>query len=174
MRILMVFLLAVFSTFDASAFGLSADKMYRDMVEVDNGDALSQALDRRKSDEDPYLTFNPKEKRKSKLLMDTKREVPTYKKSRKEWERIVMSVKNGTISPFDLNEIQKMADYDDAEAVELLAWMYATGHGINQNLPKAYTYYMQAAQMSIPKAYDNAKTVYNAMSSQQRAAISKF
>ncbi|MCQ2966147.1 MAG: hypothetical protein MJ250_05365 [Alphaproteobacteria bacterium] len=175
MRILMFFLLIVFSAFDASAFGLSADQMYRDMVDVDNGDALTQALERRKNDDDPYLTFR-KEKQKSKLLMDTKREakIPTYKKSRKEWERIVLSVKNGTLSPFDLNEIQKMAEYDDAEAVELLAWMYATGHGINQNLPKAYTYYMQAAQLSIPKAYDNAKTVYNAMSSKQRAAISKF
>lgn len=174
MRILVVFLLAVFGTFEASAFGLSADQMYRDMVEIDNGDALSQALDRRKNDDDPYLTFK-NEKSKSKLLMDTKRDAaPTYKKSKKEWERIVLSVKNGTVSPFDLNEIQKMAEYDDAEAVELLAWMYATGHGINQNLPKAYTYYMQAAQLSIPKAYDNAKTVYNAMSSQQRASISKF
>ena len=167
-------LAGLFLTFDASAFGLSADQMYRDMNEIDSGDALTKILDQRKSDDDPYLMFNPREKQKSKVLMDTKSKVQTYKKSKKEWERIVVAVKNGSVSPFDLNEIQKLAEYDDAEAVELLAWMYATGHGINQNLPKAYTYYMQAAQLSIPKAYDNAKIVYNAMSSQQRAAVSKF
>ena len=128
----------------------------------------------------PLLTFKKadttpekiwQEKRK-KLEMESQK-TATYE-TKREWKDIVLAVKKGNVSPFDLAEIRRLSERENPEAIELLAWMYATGTGLRQDLQKSYTYYLQAAHMGIASAYDNVRAVYLAMSPAQRASLPAF
>lgn len=160
---------------DALAFGLTADQMYRNLLSSEKSASSRSAS----LPEEPLLTFKKADSkpeaiwREKKALFD-KQAKPAEFETEYSWNDIVNAVKKGAVTPFDLAEIRRLSEHENAEAIELLAWMYATGTGLRQDLQKSYTYYLQAAHMGVPSAYDNVRAVYQAMSPDQRAALPSF
>lgn len=162
----------------AFAFGMTADQMYRNVLMHENDGAMpsyytarERAAQQRKSAE----RLRKKETRESKnpfLLQD---ETPFSElDSKREWEAVVKAVREKRPTPFDLDVIRSRVDNDETQAVELLAWMYATGNGLRQDLVKAWTYYMRAAGLGVETGAQNARAVYRVMSAAQRAQLTAF
>ncbi len=157
----------------ANAFGLTADQMYRNLMRAESDDSLSAALKREKKGDDPVLTFNKHSPRPDPVEPQIGEDRSVFK-AQYNWRDIVVAVRRGQVSPFDLEEIRRMSEHENAEAIELLAWMYATGTGIRQDLPKSYAYYLHAAHLGVPSAYDNVRLVYQAMTPTQRSDLPNF
>lgn len=160
-------------TANASAFGLTADQMYRNLIQTEKSGG-------RASTGEPLLSFKKAESkpeeiwREKKAIFERKMPQPADFSDAYDWKKIVVAVKKGNVTPFDVDEIRRQSERENVEAIELLAWMYATGTGLRQDLPKSYAYYMQAAQMGVASAYDNVRAVYQAMNPAQREALSAF
>lgn len=159
----------------AFAFGLTADQMYRNLLTSEKGSSSSASrsegplLSFKKADSKPEAIWQEK-----KVYFEKKTQKPADFDTEYSWNDIVVAVKKGNVSPFDLAEIRRLSEHENAEAIELLAWMYATGTGLRQDLQKSYAYYLQAAHMGVPSAYDNVRAVYQAMSPAQRASLPSF
>lgn len=158
-RGLYVLTVLVFFAGSAQAFGPSADRTPRGFAGADPSETAVYG----EQDERPDMTFK-------KSSADG-----VYAGWRGDaWRNIVIAVKNGQVTPFELAEIRRRSEHENAEAIELLAWMYATGTGISQDLPKSYAYYMHAAQLGVPSAYKNVRVVYQAMSPSQREILPSY
>lgn len=158
------YLATVITAFSAQAFAMSADQSQRAIAfGVSDGADLFQAADER-----PDMSFKG---RKSDEASRKYEKTVEGQLRPEQWKSIVVAVKRGNVTPFDLAEIRRRSEHENAEAIELLAWMYATGTGIRRDLPKSYAYYMHAAQLGVPSAYDNVRVVYQAMSPSQRESL---
>ena len=157
----------------ANAFGLTADQMYRNLMRSESDDSLSAALKREKKADAPVMTFGKRSPRTDTVEPQIGEDRSVFK-AQYNWRDIVVAVRRGQVSPFDLEEIRRLSEHENAEAIELLAWMYATGTGIRQDLPKSYAYYLHAAHLGVPSAYDNVKVVYQAMTPTQRSDLPVF
>ncbi len=158
----------------AFAFGLTADQMYRNLLTSEKKSSQQSAageilLSFKKADSKPEEIWQEK-----KVLFEKKEQKAADFDAEYSWNDIVVAVKTGNVSPFDLAEIRRLSEHENVEAIELLAWMYATGTGLKQDLQKSYTYYLQAAHMGVTSAYDNVRAVYQAMSPKQRAELPSF
>lgn len=158
------------------AFGLTVDQMYRNVAGSEHINSIKGSS----SVDAPLLAFKKVDSKPEAIWQEKKAyfekhtQKPAEFETESRWSDIVVSVKKGRVSPFDLAEIRRQSERENAEAVELLAWMYATGTGLRQDLQKSYTYYLQAAHMGVPSAYDNVRAVYRAMSPDQRASLPAF
>jgi len=161
------------SVSQAFAFGLTVDQMYRNLIgaeqKVSQPSANEPILLFKKAHSGPEAIWQEKKNHFEKNAQKS-----TEFEQESQWSDIVIAVKKGKVSPFDLAEIRRLSERENAEAIELLAWMYATGTGLRQDLQKSYTYYLQAAHMGVPSAYDNVRAVYLAMSPDQRASLPSF
>ena len=129
------------------AFGLTVDQMYRNIVDAEQGGTSSPnkpLLTFKKADSKPEAIWEEK-----KAYFEKRSQKPSEFNTESQWSDIVIAVKQGRVSPFDLAEIRRLSERENPEAVELLAWMYAT-------------------------AYDNVRAVYRAMSPAQRASLPAF
>ena len=163
---------ALASASQAFAFGLTVDQMYRNVLgaeQVKGSSSEGPLLAFKKVDSKPEAIWQEK-----KAYFEKHTQKPADFETESQRSDIVVSVKKGRVSPFDLAEIRRQSERENAEAIELLAWMYATGTGLRQDLQKSYTYYLQAAHMGVPSAYDNVRAVYRAMSPDQRASLPAF
>ena len=175
----LVFLIAGFMPCSAHSFGLTADQMYRNLLTTENRGILPSYYARSpKREPETHLVFKKVESVPEKIWSEKHGTFPDPKDADifstdrgENWKEVVKSVKSGHTTPFDLETIRRRSEADDAEAVELLAWMYATGKGVRQNLTKSWTYYLQAAHLGVPSAADNARAVYKAMNAAQRAQL---
>ena len=174
-----VFLGVCFVPSFAVAFGLTADQMYRNLLITENGGSLPSYYPAgRKNAGNVSLPFKKQESESEKIWKESNAsfsepvETDIFQAGNKEeWKDVVLSVKNGRTTPFDLETIRRRSTADDAEAVELLAWMYATGNGVRRNLTKSWTYYLQAAHLGVPSATENAQAVYKAMNTEERSHL---
>lgn len=89
------------------------------------------------------------------------------------WQQVLKNVQGGYVSSFELEELEKYEQENDPQAVEVLAWIYARGIGVKQDLEKAFSYYKKAVALNIPNAKENAVKVYRAMSVEQRSKLTE-
>lgn len=176
-KVAFVFLSFCLFPYCAGAFGLTADQMYRNLL-TDENEGVLPAYYTRSAKKQARLDFKRVESVSEKVWTEKHGELPDPTDMNifetgdtENWQEIVKAVKNGQTTPFDLETIRRRTQADDAEAVELLAWMYATGKGVRQDLTKSWTYYLQAAHLGVPSATDNARAVYKAMNAAQRASL---
>ena len=157
----------------ANAFGLTADQMYRNLMRSESDDSLSAALRREKKADEPVMTFKKRAVRTDSVEPQIGEDRSVFK-AQYNWNDIVVAVRRGQVSPFDLEEIRRLSEHENAEAIELLAWMYATGNGIRQDLVQAWSYYMRAAGLGVETGAQNARAVYRGMTAAQRAQLTAF
>ncbi len=182
LRVLVFILSFGFFLPQAFAFGLTADQMYRNLLANENHGVVPSYYAVSRPGEKPLLAFKKAESKTEKIwhekegsfLDAQKAEALSPVKQTSDWSEIVGNVRSGRVTPFDLEIIRRRSDNGDVEAVELLAWMYATGTGLKQDLTKSWTYYLQAAHLGVPTATANAKAVYQAMSASERSRLPSF
>lgn len=178
-RFFLVFSFVCLLPCSARSFGLTADQMYRNLLTTENRGILPSYYARpQKKEPEKHLAFKKVESVPERIWTETHGTFPDPEDTDifstdhgEGWKEVVEAVKSGHATPFDLETIRLRCEADDAEAVELLAWMYATGRGVRQNLTKSWTHYLQAAHLGVPSAADNARAVYKAMNASQRAQL---
>ncbi|MBR7158744.1 MAG: sel1 repeat family protein [Alphaproteobacteria bacterium] len=158
-------------SFAHASFGLSLEELYRQVVMEENQGRL------------PAYFSGAEVRQENRNRIDVS--VPTTgdniigvlesdvyeseevrkQKERQEWLQTVLAVKKGSPTPFDVAKIERLADLSNPEAVEMLAWLYATGTGVPKNLPKAMSLYNKAAYLGVPQAKANAENIYKSLSS---------
>ena len=89
------------------------------------------------------------------------------------WQKVIANVQSGYVSSFELDELNQRVEKDDPQAVEILAWIYSKGVGVEPDLIKAFGLYKKAINLKVPDAMDNAIKVYKAMSSAQKEELAK-
>lgn len=93
------------------------------------------------------------------------------KAARLKWQNTLLAVKNNHVTPVELEEIQKHVNDNEPQAVELFAWMFARGIGVQTDLIRAFHLYRKAAALNVPNANNNAAQVYKAMTREQRESL---
>lgn len=69
------------------------------------------------------------------------------------------NVQRNAWSEVDIQTINRHAVAGNAAAVEVMAWMYATGRGLMPNPVNAFQWYIKAAELGVPRASHNARIV---------------
>ena len=90
------------------------------------------------------------------------------------WNRVIQNVKNGKVTASELRELEVKAGENNPQAVEILAWVYAKGVGVQPDLIKAFRLYMQAEDLGVSGAKLNAAKVYKVMPRQMREQLVAF
>lgn len=177
------------------AFGPSLDDLYREMVSDDNAGSLPGFISNREgiSFETPALEkeelpgddgIQDDDVFKGARISAGKKKVAPPKKTKKRlqktttpertWKQVILAVQQGAPDAFDLDMIHTRAAKNNLEAIELLAWMYANGVGIKQDLHKAWKMYVDGSRRGLKNASQNANAIYRAMSTQQRATLPPY
>ena len=156
---------------EAFSFGLTVDEIYRGIVEEETGETLKPRPPKREEKTSPAPSSD---KKKDETTFEKKKQTASDFEPEAQWKDIVSAVKKGNVSPFDLAEIRKLSEKEKPEALELLAWMYATGTGVRRDLQKSYVYYVRAARAGVASAAENARKVYQSMSPEQRRSLPAF
>ena len=185
-----IFILVIMFARQVSAFSLSADEMYRDLLNYEDKSPPDVIVNRTAPDVTPFKDdekFAPppavetkieekKETVRNKELEETYQKMVEQKKKEEleKWKKIVRSVQKNQATAFDIAEIKKKANLNDPEAVELLAWMYTTGNGVPQNLINAYDLYLKAYTLGIKDAAKNAELVFKTMPGKERRRLPNF
>ena len=135
------------------AHATSLDEIYRDLVRSDNSG---------------YLPMFVKNRNAPDFLLDDE---AALKAARLKWQNTLLAVKNNHVTPVELEEIQKHVNDNEPQAVELFAWMFARGIGVQTDLVRAFHLYRKAAALNVPNANNNAAQVYKAMTREQRESL---
>lgn len=91
-----------------------------------------------------------------------------------KWEQTLKAIEQNRITPLELDEIYYRLHLNDPKAVEVLAWMYTKGVGVQVDYIEAYKLYRKAAALNIPKAQENARLVFQAMNDEQRKKLKGY
>ena len=90
-----------------------------------------------------------------------------------QWQETLKAIAENRVTPLDLEEINLRASQKEPKAIEVLAWMYTKGVGVQKDFVAAFRLYRQAETLQVPQAKENAIKVYKAMDSHQREELSK-
>lgn len=153
----------------ALAFGPTLDETFRGLVREDNAGSLpSYILNRGLVPEPRRKPMTPEEA--AQLGRDTTGGVVEMDLGQPlSWLEVVQQVAGGEPSPFAVDAVRRRAESGDGQAAELLAWMHVNGVGVRRDLPRAFGLYVQAADLGVDAARDNAGAIYRAMTVEQRA-----
>lgn len=174
-------------TSQAFAFSRSLDEIYRDMLREEyNGELPDYMINKGIKTQDFYNDLAREEgvsihygssigatDSGGKSVSLEKGGYGTETISR-DWKRIISVVSKDMISPFDVQEIKQRVDRDDKKAVELLAWMYTVGRGVNQDKKKAWQLYNKGIFLGVPNAEYNAKAIYKTLNRHERSQLSMY
>ena len=87
------------------------------------------------------------------------------------WQQALRNVQAGYVSSLELEELNKKEGENNPQAVEVLAWMYAKGIGVEVDLITSFNYYKKGVALGIPQAKENAVKVYKAMSPEEKSRL---
>lgn len=182
------FIFAAFLTISniQPVFATSLDEIYRDLVKSDNQGYLPMFVKNRTApdflDEQSALKSVPAPKPEDTSPLDPDREIVKLENKRKiheakikaeiaRWNATIEKVRHGQVTAVELYEVEQRANQNNPLAVEILAWVYARGIGVQTDLPKAFRLYQQAEELRVKDAAANAAKVYKAMTPRQREEL---
>lgn len=165
----------------------SLDDLYRDIIRSDNQGYLPLFVKNRKmpdilgtekllSQSNSADTETPsKTNAKSVSLINPIPEKEAAQRAKQlKWEQTLKAVEQNRITPLELDEIYYRIRLNDPKAVEVLAWMYTKGVGVQADYVEAYKLYRKAAVLNIPQAQENASLIYKAMNEEQRNRLKGY
>ncbi len=157
---------------------VSLDEIYRDIVRADNRGYLPMFVKNREApdfdDNQVDLSAVPEPAPEDTSPLNPDLEIVKLENQRKireeklkaelaKWHGVIENVKAGNVTPVELRALEVRAEQNNPLAVEILAWVYARGVGVQPDLVKAFTLYQQAAGLGVADAQLNAAKVYKAM-----------
>ena len=177
----------LFFVVSKGAFAAGLDEIYRDLVRSDNRGYLPLFVKNRQapsviddgnkvlSNDDFESSANALEKGLNNINFQNERLIKKAELEEAEirWKKVLANVQSGYVSSFELDELNKREQENNSQAVEVLAWIYSKGVGVEPDLIKAFHLYKKAIALKVPEAMENAVKVYKAMSAQQKAELSK-
>ncbi|MBE6458668.1 MAG: SEL1-like repeat protein [Alphaproteobacteria bacterium] len=165
----------------------SLDDLYRDIMRSDNQGYLPLFVKNRKTPDILGIASSTSEvapleiktasktNEKSVNLVNYFPEKEAAKKAKQlKWEQTLKAIKQNHITPVELDEIHHRLHLNDPKAIEILAWMYTKGVGVQIDYVEAYKLYRKAAMLNVPQAKENALLVYKAMNDRQRKKIKNY
>ena len=78
----------------------------------------------------------------------------------------------GSWSILDIDAVRRYARAGDRQAVEVWAWMNATGTAVPPNPLEAFRWYIHAAELGAPRALQNARIVWAVILPHRRPQLS--
>lgn len=160
------------------------DEIYRDIVRSDNRGYLPMFVKNRNTPdfllEDEIMKKVEVKETKAEdikavnLENERKKREAALLAEKQKWQETLTAVRTNRVTPVELEEIQKRVDKNQADAVEIYAWMNARGVGIQPDLVKAFNLYQKAASLNVPNATKNAAQVYKIMTPVQRESLNAF
>lgn len=178
-RTLSVVILSVltlgFAQSGAWAFGDALDALYRDNVRADNNGELPGYLNATVPPPIPEAKPPTPEDIMSKLRALTPSIVVPDSAPPIAWPEVVKQVGSGAPGAFAVDAVRRKAEAADPQAVELYAWMNATGTGVRRDLSQAFALYLQADGLGVTGSKENAKAIYNALPpADKKSALNPF
>lgn len=179
------FTLLILIISNLSAKAASLDEIYRDLVRSDNSGYLPMFVKNRNApdflldDEALKQVTAPAETKPLNvkpinLESERLKREAALKAAQLKWQETLLAVKNNRVTPVVLEEIQNHVDNNEAQAVEIMAWMFARGVGVETDLVKAFNLYQKAASLNVAGANANAAQVYRVMSREQRESLNAY
>lgn len=163
----------------------SLDDLYRDVIRSDNDgylplfvknrsmpDVLIEEEILKKATEQPQAEIK-KSGNPVNLINNAQAKEAAKRAKQLKWEQTLQAVKENRVTPLDLDEITYRVSLGDAKAIEILAWMYTKGVGVNPDFVAAFRLYQQAEKLNVHGAKENAAKVYKAMTAEQKSQIKK-
>lgn len=168
---------------NSSAAGL--DEIYRDLVRSDNRGYLPLFVKNRESpkifDDEALINdvSQPSTVNEQSLNgledvnLDNERQRRSAEAEEEElrWQQTLKNVQAGLVSSLELEELIEREQENNPQAVEVLAWIYAKGIGVEPDLIKAFNFYKKGTTLGIPQAKENAIKVYKAMTPSEKAQL---
>lgn len=179
-RLFITFTALIILAFPKSLQAFSLDEVYRDVVRSAHDGYLPTYIKNRNS---PTLDFGTSKLSEVKDLEEAEEmEVLSFNKSNKEkteamlrdeesWKKTLIAVQENQVTPTVIDEIEKIVALDDPKAVEIYAWMFAKGAGVQKDLIKAFDLYKKAIALGVDKADENAVKVFNVMTREQKERV---
>ncbi len=179
-------LLLFFLSTEAAAASL--DDLYRDIIRSDNQGYLPLFVKNRKMPDilgTEKITARPS----SDAVGDTASQklpeavslvnpIPARKAALKakelKWEQTLKTIEQNRVTPLELDELHRRLHLNDPKAIEVLAWMYTKGVGVQVDYIEAYKLYRKAALLNVPQAKENARLVFQSMNDEQRKKIKGY
>lgn len=97
---------------------------------------------------------------------------PPSKPNEPSFPQVVAHVRDGSAGPSDIEVLARLAEANDARAVEVLAWCKLNGLGGGRDPLAAYWLYRQAAGLNVPHARDNQIAIFERqLTSEQRQQV---
>ena len=97
---------------------------------------------------------------------------PPPKPNEPSFPQVVAHVRDGSAGPGDIEVLARLAEGNDARAVEVLAWCKLSGIGGARDPVAAYWLYRQAAGLNVPHARDNQIAIFERqLTSEQRQQV---
>ncbi len=155
----------------AWAFGDSLDALYRDNLRAENNGELP-----------PYIYAGipvplpqAKPPTPAQVLEKLRRESPSVvvpdAAPPMPWPDVVKQIGSGAPGAFAVDAVRRKTEAADPAAVELFAWMNATGTGVRRDLPQAFALYLQADGLGVTGAKENAKAIFSALTPADKKTV---
>lgn len=187
LRFLLTFFMWILISNEVYAFSPTLDEIFKNIIRIDNEGRLPLYIQEKDSktpvSEEKSQTLKAEDTASTDSLKKTKnnkqedidiernisktsysdQKLAEAQQKIKVWEILVSKIKTGNINAFDLEKIETLVREKDPKAVELYAWMRATGTGVRQDLQNAWELYSLAANLGVKNAGENANAVYQTM-----------
>lgn len=178
------FALSLFSP-GSFARASSLDELYRDIIRSDNEGYLPLFVKNRKKPDilggEQTMPQAPSSEKKSvedvapvSLINPIPAREAAVKAKQLKWEQTLRAVEQNRVTPLELDEIRYRLSLNDPKAIEVMAWMYTKGVGVQVNYVEAYKLYQKAAALNIPHAHENALLLFKAMNEDQRNLLKGY
>ena len=97
---------------------------------------------------------------------------PPPKPDEPTFPQVLAHVRDKTATPADIEALTRLAEANDARAVEVLAWCRLNGIGGARDPVAAYWLYRQAAGLEVPHARENQIAIFERqLTSEQRQEV---
>ena len=87
------------------------------------------------------------------------------------WQQALKNIQAGYVSSVELEELSKKEKENNPQSIDVLAWIYAKGIGVEVDLIRSFNYYKKAIALGVPQAKENAIKVYRAMSPEEKSRL---
>lgn len=172
----------------ADAAAASLDDLYRDIIRSDNQGYLPLFVKNRKMPDilgtekiaDASLpdTADDADVQKLPDAVSLVNPIPAREAALRakqlKWEQTLKAIEQNRVTPLELDELHYHLHLNDPKAIEVLAWMYTKGVGVQVDYVEAYKLYRRAALLNIPQAKENARLVFQSMNDEQRQKIKGY
>ena len=181
----LIFGLLISAVWNSNCEAAGLDEIYRDLVRSDNRGYLPLFVKNRQAPDlvgeeglskdliRPVVIDEQAIKGLEDISLVNERQRLSAEREAAElrWQQALKNIQAGYVSSIELEELSKKEKESDPQAIDVLAWIYARGIGVEVDLIRSFNYYKKAIALGVPQAKENAIKVYKAMSPEEKSRL---